>query len=83
MCFNQGIEDTSDSSNLSFPDYSNVTFRRGISDPGNPIYSVHLPVLNSSALVHVLKGFLQFFNCLSEVTYAVRPHQHNAASSSY
>ena len=83
MCLKQGLQGTSGSSDLPLPDSSHVACRRGIVYQDNPICSVHLQVLAYSTVVHVLKGFPQFFNCPNEVTSIVRSHLPNVASFPY
>ena len=87
MCLNQGIQDTSGSSDLPLPDPSHVACRQGVVYPDNPISSMHLQVLTYSTVVHVLKGFPEFFNCPNEVTSTVRTnvasYPLNVSSSPY
>ena len=72
ICLKQGIQDTSDSSDLPLPDSSHVPCRQGIVYPDNPICSMHLQVLTYSTVVHVLKGLPQFFNYPNQVSSIVR-----------
>ena len=60
-----------------------VSCHWGIVDQGYPICSMDLQVLIYSAVVHVMEGFLQFFNCPNEVTFIIRPHLPNVAFSPY
>ena len=83
MCLNQGVQGTSGSSDLPLSESFHVACRLGIVYSDNPICCMYLQVLAYSTVVHVLKGFPQFFNCPNEVTSIVRAHLSNVASPPY
>ena len=67
MCLNQGVQGTSGSSDLPLSESFHVACRLGIVYSDNPICCMYLQVLAYSTVVHVLKGFPQFFNCPNEL----------------
>ena len=75
--FNQSVENTSGSYNLSLPKSSHVTCCQRIVDPGNPICPVHLQVLGYSTAIYFLEGLPKFFTYPKEITLVVIPHLPN------